>query len=195
LWIFKNNSSRSEFYLTINLKVNTFVAIKRLDDLCGSKVNFYSVHFEGNEENEFYEFLARMEDEPDVVDELEKLIVWLELIANKYGAQSKYFRHEGLYSDASALPPPRNIMRINELEVNHLRLYCLRANENVVFLFNGGIKSQGIDKAQYCPNVRPYFIQANELSDKINELFQQKIILWNNDHSDIIMENDGIFEL
>lgn len=181
--------------MTINLKVNIFVTIKPLDEFCGSKVNFYSVHFEGNDENEFYEFLARMEDEPDVADELERLIIWLELIADKYGAQSKYFRHEGLYSDASALPPPRNIMRINELEVNHLRLYCLRANEHVVFLFNGGIKSQGIDKAQDCPNVRHYFMQANELTEKINELFQQKIIQWNDDYSDIILEDDGILQL
>jgi hypothetical protein len=175
--------------------VNTFATIKRLNELCGGKVNYYSVHFEDNEENEFFEFLGRMEDEPEVEDELEKLIVWLELIADQYGAQQKFFRHEGLYSDTSALPPPRHIMLINELEVNHLRLYCLRANEHVVFIFNGGIKSQGIDKAQDCPNVRPYFIQANELTKKINELFQQQIIRWNEDHSDIIIENEGLFQL
>jgi len=64
-------------------------------------------------------------------------------------------------------------------KANNIRLYCLRANENVVFLFNGSIKTT--KKAQDCPNVKNHFTLANQLTKAINTAFAEKSIVWNND--------------
>lgn len=66
--------------MIINLKVNIFVAIEKINDLCGSKVNFYSVRLESAEVNEFYDFLDRMEDIPECSDDLNNLVEWLDKI-------------------------------------------------------------------------------------------------------------------
>jgi hypothetical protein len=166
--------------------MNTFVAIERIDELCGDRVNFYSVRLKGKNSNEFFDFLSRMEDVEEVETDLNHLILWLDRIANETGAPIRYFRAEGYLADASALPPPRQIMKLDELEVENIRLYCLRANDNVVFLFNGGIKTKGINNAKNCPNVGPHFIQANKIARHINGLFLEKTITWNEDQTDII---------
>jgi len=63
----------------------------------------------------------------------------------------------------------------------------LRANDHVVFLFNGGYKTKGIDDAKICPNVGPYIKQANLIVKQINMMFQERIIEWNEDYTDIIL--------
>ena len=128
--------------------MNTFAVIEKLEEFAFELVNYYSVRFLGNDVNEFYDFLNRMEDEPSVSDDLNNLFIWLEKIGAEEGAKKDFFRNEAIRSDASALPPPRKQMEIYELMVENLRLYCLRANEHVVFLFNGGIKSQEIIEAR-----------------------------------------------
>jgi hypothetical protein len=134
-----------------------------------------------------------MEDITEIEDDINNLIVWIDEIGNNYGAQERFFRHEGNISDASALPPPQKIMYVNEIEVKDIRLYCLRANEHVVFLFNGGIKTT--QKAQDCPNVALFFNHANQLTKAINTLFQEKEIKWNKDHTDIIIDEQTEIEL
>jgi len=167
--------------------MNIFVAIERIDDLCGEKVSFYSVRLGGKIDNEFFDFLNRMEVVVEIEDDLNNLILWLDKIANETGARKQYFRAEGIVSDTSALPPPRKIMEIHELEVEQLRLYCLRANDYVVFLFNGGCKTKGVVDAKDCPNVGPYIKQANLIVKQINKMFQERIIEWNEDFTDIIL--------
>ena len=95
---------------------------------------------------------------------------------------------------ADGLPPPAKQMKLSELELeNDLRLYCLRANEHIVFLFNGGIKTT--DKAQNCPNVSSYFKQANKLADKINAFFVSGDIRWNLKFTDILFDPNLEIEL
>lgn len=72
--------------------------------------------------------------------------------------------------------------------MKNLRLYCLRANDHVVIFFNGGMKIK--QKAQDCPNVGPYFRQANQLARKIDQLFQQKEINWELDFTDIVFDEN-----
>jgi hypothetical protein len=84
----------------------------------------------------------------------------------------------------SALPPPASTMRVHKISGSLLRLYCLRVNDCVVFLFNGGVKTQS--NAKDCPNVGPYIRQANRITQKINQLFSDKEISWNNGRTDII---------
>jgi hypothetical protein len=54
-----------------------------------------------------------------------------------------------------------------EFEGNPLRLYCLYISNNMIFLFNGGIKTT--DKAQDCPNVSKYFRDAERFTKMIDE--------------------------
>lgn len=176
--------------------MNTFVKIIKLSEFSYSKVKYYSVILYEkeciDENTEFYNFLERMENEEKYENDLINLLLWLELIGTDYGAQQKFFRPEGINSDTSALPPPAYLQRVHEIEVNNLRLYCLRANENVVFLFNGGIKTTS--KAQDCPNVGHYIKMANIITKKINSLFNSDI-KWNSDSTDISFDPKQEFEL
>lgn len=176
--------------------MNIFAQIIKLSEFSYDKVKYYSIVLNGNElvdENtEFYDFLERMENEIEYEDDLNNLLVWIELIGNKYGAKEKFFRHEGIDSDTSALPPSARIQRINEIEVNNLRLYCLRVNENVVFLFNGGVKTTF--EARDCPNVGKYIKTANRVTKRINELFVQEI-KWKNDYTDIEFDSELEFKI
>jgi len=170
-----------------------FVTLLPLESFQYKKVKFYSVQRESQDVTEFEDFLNRMEDIPAVEEDLINLIVWIKEIGQKYGAQKKFFRDEGTYADASALPPPGKTMRLKGIEVRGLRLYCLRANEHVVILFNGGLKTS--QKAQDCPNVATYFNQANQLAKVIDQLFQQREITWNESFTDIIFDENLQIEL
>jgi len=76
--------------------------------------------------------------------------------------------------------------------VRELRLYCLAANEHVVFLFNGGIKTEF--EAKDCPNVGKYIKQANRIVKSIDAHFNHEII-WNDSYTDIIFNSDLEFKI
>jgi hypothetical protein len=177
--------------------VNNFAVIERLEEFTFEKVKYYSIRFHENEDeaNEFYDFLTRMEDISEITSDLDNLLLWIEEIGKHHGAKKeRFFRHEAKGGEASALPPSSRIMELYEIVVEEkLRLYCMVANENVVFLFNGGIKTTRYP--QDCPNVGPYFKQANNLTKKIDKLFQEKSIRWNDDFTDINFDSSLIIEL
>lgn len=166
--------------------MNKFATIVPLHSLQLNKVKYYSIQFEDSDVTEFEDFLNRMEEKKEIEEDLNNLMVWIDEIGDKYGAQDKFFRHEGYFADLSALPPPQKVMKLQRIEVENIRLYCLKANKHVVFLFNGGIKTK--QKAQYCPNVGPYFKQANQIVKAIEALFHHKDIQWNNNQTDIIFD-------
>ena len=168
--------------------MNIFAHIVKLDRFTFRKVKYYSIRLEGSQFTEFEDFLERMESEPVVELDVINLFTWLEIIGEKEGAKEKYFRHEGFISDAKALPPGAPIMKAHQLMVQDVRLYCHRLNENVVILFNGGIKTK--TRAQDCPNVSIYFNQANRMAKQINDFFKEKEIRWNSDHTDIVFHQD-----
>lgn len=177
--------------------MNTFAIIEKLERFVFKKVTFYSVRLLNNENEitEFYDFLNRMEDVSEIETDLGNLLLWIEEIGEKYGAiKSKFFRHESKSGEASALPPSRSTMEHHEIIIEEqLRLYCLVANEHLVFLFNGGIKTT--KNPEDCPNVGPYFRQANYLATKIDELFLERTIYWNDDVTDICFDSSLIIEL
>lgn len=174
--------------------MNIFAQIVRLSDFQFQKVNYFSVHFEGNEVNEFFDFLNRMEEIDEISDDLSNLLVWIEEIGERYGAiKNRYFRNESITADVQALPPSHKQMELHEIPVENLRLYCMVANEHVVFLFNGGIKTT--DKAQDCPNVGRYIKQANQIVRKLDELIISKRIAWNEDQTDIEFDENLEIEL
>jgi hypothetical protein len=126
-------------------------------------------------------------------EKLNHILSWLAEIGNKYGAQDNYFRNEQQQGEAMGLPPYTKDRQPVYTEdgvttANNLRLYCHCLNPKVVFLFNGGIKTE--TKAQECPNVKTHFLLANQLTNIIDRSFQEKDIIWTNDFTDIDYEDD-----
>lgn len=144
------------------------------------KVTYYSVRSEDAELNELERFIERYEDDLEVAEEFEDLFAWIKYIGEEEGANSVLFRDE---SSAQALPPEMKIIRKrNRLkEIGYrLRLYCIRINESIVILLNGGVKET--QKVQDDPDLLSKFRLAN----KISEVITEKMILgelWVEGHS------------
>lgn len=170
--------------------MNIFASIEFIQQFTFKKVKYYTIRFENKEYTEFEDFLNRMVNEKKYTDDFQNLFLWLQNIGDLYGAQEKFFRPE---QNAQALPPPAQMQKLMSVGVEDLRLYCLRLNNSVVLLFNGGIKTKQL--AQDCPNVSSCFRTANQLVIKINQLFQEKEIRWNNDYSDIIFNKELRIEI
>lgn len=126
-------------------------------------------------------------------DKLNHVLAWIKIIGDKYGAQAHLFRPEARIADTSALPPKGKdrepcYTELGKPKANNIRLYCLRANENVVFLFNGDIKTTHY--AQDCSNVKEHFLLANQLTKAIDLAFAEKDIVWNDDFTLINCSTD-----
>ena len=164
------------------------------------KITYYSIAI--NSEDALYDqFLERHTDENN--NKLNHILSWLKELGDKVGAHDQYFRNEAETGDARALPPigkNRKPVYVEYSEAtkenvntpNNLRLYCLRANEAVVFLFNGDIKTK--QYPQDCGNVREHFKIANLLSKLLDQAFINKDIEWNEDWTDIIVDDDFVLE-
>lgn len=167
--------------------MNTFAHIKHIQSI--GKVHYYSIIIDNAQTSLFEDFLNFHKVDKKLLQDLVIMNEWLLKNIPKYGAQERFFRHEGIKTDTKGLPP-----KFVETK-NLLRLYCFRANDNVVFLFNGRCKTKTIVKAQDCPNVRPHFLLANQLVSKINYLFDEDVLKWNEDFSDLIVPKNFSFEL
>lgn len=178
--------------------MNNFATIKHINSY--DKVEYYSVCLEQDIDISLFELFIKKHTEENK-EKLLHIMSWIKIIGDEVGALPFYFRPEAETADTSALPPqgknrePAYIEYNNETgkdenKPNNLRLYCFRANEHVVFLFNGDIKTA--DRAQDCDNVRPHFRLANELTKAIEISFNHEIN-WNEDFSDIEIEEN--FEL
>lgn len=169
--------------------MNTFAHIKPIARY--DKVAYYSICINDDATSLFDDFIVR--HTVTNINKLNHVLEWLKIIGNKYGAQMHLFRPEAEIADASALPPKGmerkpQFTELGKKKANNLRLYCLRANEHVVFLFNGDIKTA--NTAQGCPNVKEHFKQANQLTKIIDAAFKEKSILWNEEATLIDYEDD-----
>ena len=153
--------------------MNNFAHIKPLFRY--ANVAYYSVSLAGNEKTIYQEFVEKHTVENK--DKLYHIQKWIQLIGDKYGAENRFFRNEAKDADASALPPVGKdrkpyYVEYGKKKANNLRLYCLKANKHVVFLFSGDIKTS--KKAQDCPNVKHHFKLANALTKAIDNAFREK---------------------
>jgi hypothetical protein len=169
--------------------VNNFAHIKPLFKY--KKVAYYSVVLNNGKKTLYEEFVEKHDAANK--NKLYHILKWLKAIGNIYGAQSRFFRNEAFTSDTSALPPVGKDKKPFFIEKgikknNTLRLYCLRANENVVFLYSGDVKTA--NKAQECPNVKPHFLLANQLTKAIDKAFKNNEIIWNEDATLIDCDNN-----
>lgn len=160
-------------------------------------VTFYTVRVEGDTLSLFGQFINKHTLENK--EKLNHILAWIKIIGDEYSAKELYFRNEAESADTSALPPenpnwePTYIewdSESNTGQTNDLRLYTFRANDHVVFLFNGDIKTA--KTAQECDNVRPHFRLANKLTKLLEASFGNEI-KWNEDQTDIVVERG--FEL
>lgn len=98
-------------------------------------------------------------------------------IGDKYGATDDFF--DRIEDEAQALPPkPRKnkIEEIRQLGINFpLRLFCYRINEQLVVLFNGGIKTAA--SAQESEGLRMKFYEAKAFARKISHALQANLVL------------------
>jgi len=163
--------------LPINLKVNTF-ALDIWDDE-RSKCSFYTVRYAQNNSNETDKFLEKYGNKREYTEDIKKLVqLLLVQIGDKYGADLAFFdRQENL---ATALPPHKNKVTRNIKEIlldNQLRLYCLRLSDQVVVLFNGGVKLPNTTAHQDSPELYTKFREAQSFAKKIlRELDDEMII-------------------
>ena len=97
-------------------------------------------------------------------------------MGERKGARWHYFsRHE---NEASALPP-KNRYEVDGIEIdffeNPLRLYCVRINDYLVILFNGGLKSART--AQESADLSRKFREAQQFARRIWNAVQEGMIL------------------
>ncbi|SHG16354.1 hypothetical protein SAMN05444483_105185 [Salegentibacter echinorum] len=174
--------------------MNIFAHIKPIARY--SKVSYYSLVLNDNSLSLFEEFVAVQTESNK--SKLNHILSWIKIIGIKYGAQIHHFRSEAKIADTSALPPkgvkrePAYIEK-GKKSSNMLRLYTFRLNENVVFLFNGDLKTSRY--AQDCPNVSPHFHLANKLTAAIQDALEEKEIRWIDDFTQIEFEQDFKLEL
>lgn len=160
--------------------MNNFAHIKPLFKY--KTVAYYSVSLNDNQKTLYQEFVEKHTVEN--TNKLYHIQKWLKVIGEKYGAQNRFFRNEAKNADTSALPPKGKDIKpcyveYGKKKANNLRLYCLKASPNVVFLFSGDIKTKR--KAQDCPNVNSHFNLANALTKAIDNAFRERDIVWNDD--------------
>ena len=159
------------------------------------KVTYYSIEIIESREHEitspstlFDEFIAENKINKE---KLQHILDWIEEIGDKYGAKQQFFRNE---KKASALPPDTQLplepyyYEQGKKKGNNLRLYCIRINEHVVILLNGGIKST--KKAQDCPNVSASFELANKLAKAIEKSLHKNDIEWSDEELDIFYDEN-----
>lgn len=171
-------------------KLGTILSVQKF-----RKVHYYTIQFKNDQNSLFEQFIERhSKTNPD---KLNHVLAWIKAIGNRHGARICNFRPE---KSASALPPkgfkrdPQFIPcsdddpDIEEAQPNNLRLYCFRANNSVVFLFDGDTKHART--AQECSNVRPHFYLAQRLSDALEEAFKNQEITWNDDATDLIIPEE-----
>jgi hypothetical protein len=158
--------------------VNTFVPQLVYDF---ALVKYYTVQLAGRELTEFADFLVRMRSEPKNERDLKELMAQISQMGHKFEAHLRYFRderdvvHRG---EAMAMPTPA-------FSRSRMRLYCQVLSPKVVILFNGDVKSKGINAAQDCPKVSTHFHMANRLTKAIQRAMDEDLIRWDASHTSL----------
>lgn len=103
---------------------------------------FYTVQNDGEDNNETDNFLIKYNAEPEFEKDLQSLLAFIRFtIGDDHGAIEELFnRHE---NEVTGLPTQGRI-NLGELTYHYpdfpLRIYALKITEEIVVLFNGGIK-------------------------------------------------------
>jgi hypothetical protein len=158
--------------------VNTFTLEVWYDE--GSICTFYTVRWVTDNDDAisetdkfFDEYAVPSHPLEDEAVQLFRLIT--QSIGNKYGATNDFFDRSE--NKAQALPPkPKQwVGEIEELGMNFpLRLFCYRTTEQIVVLFNGGIKNAS--SAQESDNLSMKFYEAQTFVKRIEKALQSEMV-------------------
>ncbi len=159
------------------------VQIVKIPNLSFEKVQFYSLKREEMPYSEYRDFLIRMQQKAQIIDDLQLLNNYINLIGREYGADFKHFKAEG---NAERLPPPYHFVEGDY----GVRLYCIRVATNIVILLNGDHKTA--QKVQDCPNCFPHFSFANRAANAFWKAIEGGLL--EIEDREIIYSNDD-FEL
>lgn len=175
--------------------MSTFVLEKWYEDL---KCTIYSVRQDVDDEDsyteadKFFEKYGKSEDS-NIKEATQLLLQFLiHEICKVHGARIELFNRNE--SKAQALPyivdrGSSEIFELNYFYKNFpLRLYCFRISDEIIVLFNGGIKSS--NTAQTSPDISMKFYEAQGYASKIESAIIDKIITI--EDSQIIFEDDTI---
>jgi hypothetical protein len=141
------------------------------------RVTFYTVRWEGTSSSETDKFFDKYSKTESVAAQ-ELLSLILDTIGTDHGAIDDFFNRQE--NTVIALPPHGQIT-IDEIKFHFprfpLRLYALRVNnrEDLVILFNGGVKSAETNEQSTDLNLK--FIEANAFAKKIEDALREKIII------------------
>lgn len=141
-----------------------------------SLVTFFTIRMEGAELTEMEKFLKKFENDQEHSDELNEIVtLLLDYMGEERGAIIELFNRQE--NTATALPPIGKIA--HELGFGggdfSLRLYCLRLTDEVVILFNGGVKTS--QTAQDSPGVSMIMKEADKFAQIILREWQRTIFL------------------
>lgn len=140
-------------------------------------VTFYTVRWQDSEISETDKFFDKMRRIPEMKEPIQRMAKLItEVIGNTYGAHEAFFNR--FENRATALPPKGKI-KISELELDYagfpLRLYCLALTEELVILFNGGIKDAQTAQDS-TDSISTKFYEANEFAKRIFTALNSKEI-------------------
>ena len=155
----------------------------------------YSLTPVGESTSLFIEFRDRIALEHP--EKLTHILSCLEQLG-KRGALISLLRNEQSGSELLAIPKknyktPPTYQKDGLPSKNMLRLYCHRLNENVLFVFSGGLKTT--NDPLKCPNVKQHFLNGQDFCNAIDRAIQENEIYWIDDYTDIDCEENFIIEL
>lgn len=162
--------------------MNTFAIELWYDE--GNMCTFYTVRYVNevdenlSETDKFFDKYAN-QDHIYYEQSLQLVRLITESIGNRYGATNDFF--DRVENNAQALPPkPKKwVEEIKDLGINFpLRIFCYRVNEQIVVLFNGGIKD-AVTAQESELSMR--FQEASLFAKKIEKAFTDGIIEISND--------------
>lgn len=155
----------------------------------------YSLTPVGESTSLFVEFRDRLEQEHP--KKLTHLLSCIEQLG-KRGALINLLRNEQSGSELLAIPKKNytsdpTYQEDGQPVKNMLRLYCHRLNNDVLFVFSGGLKTT--NNPLECPNVRQHFLNGQEFCNAIDSAIKEKEIYWIDDFTDIDCSDDFIIEI
>lgn len=145
----------------------TFYTVKKVDDTSGL--------------NETDKFFTKYENDPEFQSAIQELLSFiLDVIGDDHGAVDALFnRHENQVQGL----PSKGIVRLGEITIHYpdfpLRIYALRITEEIVVLFNGGIKDGPTNQLS---SLNMQWMEACRFADRINEALRNGEILVDDDN-------------
>jgi hypothetical protein len=128
-------------------------------------VTWYTLTYEETGIKSLNDFFTRMSELGDKIgnekikQDLQDLANWMKNIGDSiYGVNKSILREE---RRCYALPH-------KQVKGLGLRLYCYWVSEQIIILFNGGIKTE--NNPEHCPNIRQHFYQAQSWSKQLENI-------------------------